>query len=152
MDLSINDHQRRYATAPLAPILETVLRAGLKMLQVDDQVEIGVTFVDDDSIRQLNRDYRGIDKVTDVLSFPQTEEDWDLPDIARPLGDIVISLSRAAQQAEDFGHSFEREVGYLTAHSLLHLLGFDHQTPQDKGKMRELEEAIMEACSLGRKQ
>lgn len=150
MDLSINDQQNLYATAPLALILERVLREGLRRLQVDEEVEIGVTFVDDDGIRQLNREYRSIDKVTDVLSFPQTEDDWDVPDIARPLGDIVISLSRAAQQAEDFGHSFEREVGYLTAHSLLHLVGFDHQTPEDKEKMRELEEAIMEACGLGR--
>lgn len=150
MELSINDQQRHYATAALGPLLVRVLQEGLRQLDVDDDVEICVTFVDDEGIRQLNREYRSLDKVTDVLSFPQDEEDWALPDVTRPLGDIVISLQRAAAQAEEYGHSFEREVGYLAAHSLLHLLGFDHQSPADKGVMRQREEAIMEACGLDR--
>ena len=150
MELAINDQQRQYATAALGPLLARVLQEGLRQLDVDDDVEICVTFIDDEGIRQLNREYRSLDKVTDVLSFPQDEEDWDLPDVTRPLGDIIISLQRAAAQAEEYGHSFEREVGYLAAHSLLHLLGFDHQSPADKGVMRQREEAIMEACGLDR--
>ena len=111
-----------------------------------------VTLVDNEAIRALNRQYRQIDAATDVLSFAQEEgEAFEQPAGApRLLGDIVISLERAREQSEAFNHSLAREVGYLIAHGLLHLLGYDHQNIEDKEKMRSVEEQIMARVNLAR--
>ena len=103
---------------------------------VDYDVELSVTLTDNKYIRKLNREYRSKDKATDVLSFPMfdfdSEEDPELnPNGMLPLGDIVISLERAFEQAEEVGNSFEREVAFLTSHSTLHLLGYDHERSKD---------------------
>ena len=91
------------------------------------------TFTDNEGIREINREYRGIDRATDVLSFPMLEFNDDIEDAEYEtenglvmLGDIVISIERAREQAEEFGHSLRRELAFLTAHSMLHLLGYDH--------------------------
>lgn len=113
--------------------------------------EVNVTFVDNEKIKELNNKFRQKNKVTDVLSFPLGENgvyDTNPETSNKMLGDIVISLKKANEQANTFGHSFEREVSYLTAHSMLHLLGYDHIKPLDKMKMREKEKEIMKDLGL----
>ncbi|WP_148867057.1 rRNA maturation RNase YbeY [Thermosediminibacter litoriperuensis] len=121
------------------------------------EVEVGVVFVDNAYIRELNRSYRGKDLPTDVLSFPMRETSTDElfdgnEEVERLLGDIVISLEKAREQADAFGHSFEREVGYLVVHGVLHLLGYDHEEERDKKIMREKEEEVLRAFRLTREE
>ena len=139
---------------PIAANIKTCINAVLKKEGVPVKCEINVLVTDDKGIRTINRTARNIDKPTDVLSFPMFElapgelpEDWTPfqdPDTGLvPLGDMCISLERAVAQAQEFGHTTRREVGYLTIHSMLHLLGYDHldEGPQ-KRQMRAREEAI----------
>lgn len=138
-------------------IRKTMERAVCRCLEtegVDGQrAELSVTFVDPEEIRILNRDYRGVDKVTDVLSFPQFEGADEMPQQGELcLGDVVICREKAAGQAEEFGHSFEREIIYLFTHSVLHLLGYDHMTDEDKRQMRQREEEVMEYLGIGRQE
>lgn len=129
--------------------LEKVIREVLKLENVDEKkCEISITFVDEEKIQELNRDFRSIDRVTDVLSFPI--EDFFNEDretlLEKPylmLGDVVICLDVARRQAEELGHSFEREIMYLTCHSILHLLGYDHMEETDKKIMRAKEKEVM---------
>lgn len=119
-----------------------------------DDSEVSVTFVDNNEIRELNNEYRHIDKSTDVLSFPLGENgvyDLNNETNAYLLGDVVISLETAVKQAEVYGHSLEREIGFLTVHSMLHLLGYDHETDNlEARKMREKEEAVLEKLGISR--
>jgi probable rRNA maturation factor len=113
--------------------------------------EVSVTFVDNDDIRSLNAQYRDKDVETDVLSFPMGtngEYDTNLDTGAKILGDVVLSMEKATEQANLYGHSLEREVGYLTVHSMLHLLGYDHMEPLEKSQMREKEETVMRQLGL----
>ena len=139
---------------PIAANIKTCINAVLKQEGVPVKCEINVLVTDDKGIQTINRTARNIDKPTDVLSFPMFElapgelpEDWTPfqdPDTGLvPLGDMCISLERAVAQAQEFGHTTRREVGYLTIHSMLHLLGYDHldEGPQ-KRQMRAREEAI----------
>lgn len=117
----------------------------------DNRLSLSVSFVDADEIQRLNREYRDKDAVTDVLSFPQFDpyeymQDWD--EVA--LGDVVICEERAKQQAEEYGHSYERELIYLFVHSCFHLLGYDHETEEEKKVMREKEEKVMTELDLRR--
>jgi probable rRNA maturation factor len=105
-----------------------------------------VTFADNEGIRAINREYRSIDAPTDVLSFPLFEED----EAGKQLGDIVLSLERCREQAEQFGHSFERECAFLTVHSTLHLLGYDHVNSEEEDlEMRRRQTAIVDGMGLG---
>ena len=125
--------------------------AVLKLENFEGPAEISVTFTDNAGIRELNKQYRDKDIDTDVLSFPLGENgvyDIDMETGAKILGDVVISMEKARDQAERFGHSFQREVGYLTAHSVLHLLGYDHIDNLEKVRMREKEELVMEQLGL----
>lgn len=121
---------------------------------IKDVFEIDVTFVDASEIKLLNSQFRGKDQITDVLSFPLGEEgQYDTnPDTGmKMLGDIVICMETACTQAENYGHSLQREVGFLTVHSMLHLLGYDHeQDARSAARMREKEELVMEALDLKR--
>ena len=114
-------------------------------------IEVSLSFVSGDEIRTLNRDYRGVDSVTDVLSFPMIE---DFSEIAEEeeilLGDVVINMDKVREQAEEYGHSFEREAVYLFVHSVCHLLGFDHMEEDDKREMRKREEEVMKLLDLER--
>ena len=115
--------------------------------------EISVTFTDNEGIRAVNREYRGLDKATDVLSFPLTDfEGGEEPPMDEPtvsLGDIIISLERADEQAREFGHSFEREVAFLCVHSMLHLLGYDHELGDaEDADMRRRQREILETMGL----
>ena len=142
---------RRFA---LSNIIRKCIKATFEAEGITAPLEINVLGTDDQGIRLINSASRNIDKATDVLSFPMFElttgnppSDWSSyldPDTGLcPLGDMVISLERAMAQAEEFGHSLTREIGYLTIHSMLHLLGYDHMDdgPQ-KAQMRKREEAI----------
>ena len=125
--------------------------AVLKLENFEGPAEISVTFTDNAGIRELNKQYRDKDIDTDVLSFPMGENgvyDIDMETGAKIMGDVVISMEKARDQAERFGHSFQREVGYLTAHSVLHLLGYDHIDNLEKVRMREKEELVMEQLGL----
>lgn len=114
--------------------------------------EVSVTFVDNEEIKKLNAKFRFKDVETDVLSFPLGENgEYDINHAtgAKILGDVVLSMEKAWEQAQDFGHSFEREVCYLTVHSMLHLLGYDHMVAEEKAIMRVKEEAVMSQIGLG---
>ncbi|MCI6012268.1 MAG: rRNA maturation RNase YbeY [Firmicutes bacterium] len=136
-------------------ILDTMMKAAeicVEEEQIDTaRCEISVTFVDLSEIHQLNREYRQVDSPTDVLSFPQFDDLEDLPEEGEiVLGDVVICSDRAREQAEEYGHSFEREIIYLFVHSVLHLLGYDHMDEDEKKIMRRREEAVMEKIGLKR--
>ncbi len=119
-----------------------------------DKAEVSVMFVDDDTIHQLNKQYRNIDRATDVLSFPLGENgvyDTNNDTGAKLLGDIVISVPHALDQAERYGHSLQREIGFLTVHSMLHLLGYDHVNGGiESVRMREKEETVLTNLGLKR--
>ena len=135
----------------LRMLVRRTCNAVLRMENFQGSAEISVTFVDNQGIRELNAQYRDKDTETDVLSFPMGENGvWDKdPETgAFILGDVVISMEKAMEQANIYGHSLQREVGYLTAHSVLHLLGYDHIEPLDRVHMREKEELIMEQLGL----
>jgi len=135
-------------------LLEDVLQSGLDAYH-KTQSEVSVVLVDNQYIQELNSQYRGLDQPTDVLSFAMEEEATEgedvLPeDAPELLGDIFISMERAVSQAQEYNHSLIRETNYLAVHGLLHLLGFDHQTPEDTLKMRAEEEKILAAFQIGR--
>lgn len=122
-----------------------------------ENMEISITFATKDEIRQLNKAYRNVDNHTDVLSFPLIDDFNQLEDYDEDvngeqimLGDVVICLEKAREQAEEYGHSLQREIVYLFVHSLCHLLGYDHMTDEDKVEMRKLEEEVMSALNLER--
>lgn len=128
-------------------LIEKSVAAVLKVEELDENVEVSVSFVGDEEIRELNRDYRGVDKSTDVLSFP-IDDEFILDN--RILGDVIINTRRVKEQAEELGHSNEREFSYLTVHSILHLLGYDHIEDEDKRQMREREKLAMKELSIYR--
>ena len=144
-------------SAEYGETMEKALSLILESEGVDeDGAEVSVSFVSSDKIRELNRDYRDVDSVTDVLSFPQfetvdelieSEEDTGVAE----LGDVVICMDRAKSQAEEFGHPLKREVIYLFVHSILHLLGYDHMEAQEKAVMRMKEETVMKHIGLARR-
>ena len=147
---------------PYAGLLRRVIPAALEAEGVSFPCEVDVLFTDDEGIHAINLEQRGVDRPTDVLSFPMFQltpgrlpRDWsnylDPETGLCPLGDMAISLERAKAQAAEFGHSVRREVGYLTIHSMLHLLGYDHlDEGPEKAQMRAHEEAVIRAIDLHR--
>lgn len=140
-------------TPQLKQTVTDVLAKTAEILSIDPYSEVSVVFADNEYIRELNRDYRGKDAATDVLSFAL--EEGDEPEIMGGpdetlLGDIIISLEMAQSQAGDFGHSLERELAYLTVHGMLHLAGYDHEDEADKAVMRRQEEKILTLLNIGR--
>ena len=136
----------------LRMLVRRCCNAVLKLEEFKGSAEVSVTFVDNIQIQELNKQYRDKDIPTDVLSFPMGENgsyNIDPTTGAQILGDIVISMQKAVEQAERYGHSMQREVGYLTAHSMLHLLGYDHEESGfGRIKMREKEEIVMRQLGL----
>lgn len=124
--------------------IERAVEAVLTEEECDGDFEISVSFVTNEEIKKLNKEYRNVDNETDVLSFPMNEE-FDGVTI---LGDIVISTQKIIEQADDFGHSPEREMIYLTVHSMLHLLGYDHMENDEKSAMRAKEKEIMKNLKI----
>ncbi len=134
-------------------LIRKACNASLLFEGILDLAEVNVTIVSDDEIKQLNSDFRGIDKSTDVLSFPLGENgEYDVnPETnALMLGDIVISAEHALNQAEEYGHSTQREIAFLTVHSMLHLLGYDHVNNETEEKeMFKKQEEILIKMGLG---
>ena len=157
VDIQVDE---RFAAAVDAALIERTIAAVLAGESVTDPVEVSVLVADDATLHRLNQDYRGIDAPTDVLSFADEgaaradsahSSFVRPPDAPRYLGDIAISYERVAAQAEEYGHSPARELAYLTAHGVLHLLGFDHEHgPAQAAAMRAREEAAMELLGLRR--
>ena len=135
-------------------LIRKCCQAVLTTEKFEKNAEVSVSFVDNNEIRRLNKIYRDKDKSTDVLSFPLGENgvyDINNETGACLLGDVVISMETAVKQARIYGHSLEREVGFLTVHSMLHLLGYDHETSAlDAAKMHEKEELILESLGVSR--
>lgn len=140
---------------------EELSTAVCKILKQKEKLYIELNFVSEEEIRTLNGEQRGIDKVTDVLSFPSLDgirgkilkakdHPFECDDEGLFLGSIVICIKRAAEQAEEYGHSLEREFTYLACHGTLHLFGYDHMTDEDKAEMRNLEEKIMDELKIYR--
>ena len=148
-----NDQEKMPISYKLKKLVRFAVEATLAYEEIARDLEVSVTFTDDEGIRKLNRNFRKIDRATDVLSFPlfdfEGEGDALSDELDDMLGDIVLSLQRAEAQAEEYGHSFEREVAFLTVHSMLHLLGYDHETSEeDELDMRRRQTAIMEMLGL----
>ena len=149
-----NDQKEVKIPTGIRLLLRRCCNAVLIMEGFTDSAEISVTFVDEDQIHLLNKEHRGVDRATDVLSFPLGENgeyDVNPENGAKMLGDIVLNIPRVVRQAEEFGHSFQREIAYLTAHSMLHLLGYDHIAGGiESVHMREKEEEVMKQLGLPR--
>ncbi len=142
-------------------LLTKAITAALEAEGVAVPCEVDVLLTDDEGIHEINRDQRGVDKPTDVLSFPmfeyvpgqppRDEADADPETGLVPLGDMVLSVERARAQAQEYGHSVQRELAYLAVHSALHLLGYDHMDDgPEKARMRAREEAVLDGLGIGR--
>lgn len=123
-----------------------------KQENIEEEAELSVTFVDKEEIQEINKMYRDKDKVTDVISFALEEDEPEITglDMPRVLGDIIICTDVAKEQADNYGHSFERELGFLALHGFLHLLGYDHMNEQDEKEMFGRQEQILNAYGLTR--
>ena len=147
-----NEQKVEAVTPSLRALVRRAIKAALEYEKVGFAPEVSVTFTDNEGIRELNAAHRNIDRPTDVLSFPLFEkEDLECATDGDALGDIVISLQRAREQANEYGHSFEREVAFLTVHSMLHLLGYDHEiSEEDEKEMFFKQEEILKTIGLNR--
>ena len=137
-------------------IKEVVIRV-LEEEKVLPEVDVYITLTNNDENHKINKEYRDVDRPTDVLSFPMYERDEiaglknDTDDeIEKILGDIIVSIEKVREQAEEYGHSFERELAYLVTHGMLHLLGYDHMIEEEKAVMRKREEEILETLNITR--
>ncbi len=156
------DFENRQELLPLTYKLKMLVRRAVETTldyeQYENPIEVSVTFTDNEGIRELNRKFRTIDRATDVLSFPLFDytgesEEPPVDEFVGMLGDIVISLEQAKKQAEEFGHSFEREAAFLTVHSMLHLLGYDHEAGGDEeADMRRRQREILDRMGLSLKE
>lgn len=149
----INDKQKALKLPTGTRLLvRKACTATLKVENFNDDAEVNVTFVDDEEIKALNTEFRNIEKSTDVLSFPLGQDgiyDTNPENNYKMLGDIVISVEHAVKQADLYCHSLDREIGYLTVHSMLHLLGYDHiDNGLEKVRMRTKEETILKLLGL----
>ena len=149
-----NNQTKEPITYALKILVRRAVEATLDYEQYCNPCEVSVTFTDNEQIRELNYRFRNVDRSTDVLSFPlfDYEGESDEPpvdELVGMLGDIVLSLEQAKKQAEEYGHSFEREVAFLCVHSMLHLLGYDHETgEEDEMDMRRRQSEIMDRMGL----
>jgi len=151
-----NCQDKKEVTLALRGLIRRAIGQALKYEKFPFDAEISVTLTDNEGIREINREYREIDRPTDVLSFPLYEKDEITEDEVDEegriaLGDIVLSLEKAEAQAVEYGHSFEREAAFLCVHSVLHLLGYDHELGEAEEKeMFAKQEAILQIMRLGR--
>lgn len=128
-----------------------IMEQALKTLGIEDDVEVSCVLVDDERIHEINREYRHIDRSTDVISFAMEDNDqFYVEGMPRTLGDIFISVDHAKKQAEEYGHSLRREMCFLFTHGILHLLGYDHMTDEQEKEMFGLQDEILGALSIER--
>ena len=154
-----NTQKKKPAGLFLKTLIKKCCDAVTEKFDIEYPCEISITFVDNEQIREINRETRDIDRATDVLSFPMNEMkdgeflcEPDTDDRGRLiLGDIVISLEKAQAQAQEYGHSYKREVSFLCVHSMLHLIGFDHMVEEEEKQMFALQEEILESLGITRK-
>ena len=149
-----NDQKEVKIPSGIRLLIRRCCHAVLENEEFEGNAEVSVRFVDNETIHELNREYRNVDRETDVLSFPLGENgeyDTNLDTGAKLLGDIVISVPKAMEQAELYNHSLQREIGFLTVHSMLHLLGYDHEDGGiEEVHMREKEETVLTKIGLKR--
>lgn len=136
-------------------LVEKLLQHAASIEKIEPETEVSVTFVTNEAIQDINREYRGKDQPTDVISFAleelgEGEIEVTFEGMPRVLGDIIISTDRAKEQAEEYNHSFERELGFLAVHGFLHLLGYDHMKPEDEKVMFSKQDDILRTFGLGR--
>lgn len=158
--ISVTSNRKGINNPTLAALLRKTVKTALQCEKVEQSCEVNIMLTDDEGIHEINLAMRQVDRPTDVLSFPMLDlmpgqhpdaYDADPETGLVPLGDMCISVERAYAQAEEYGHSFHREICYLAVHSTLHLLGYDHMDEGDmKRRMREHEEAVMSALQLER--
>lgn len=158
----IDNRQQNHETHEIEKLIELVVEKVLEYEKIMKNCQVSVILVDNDAIGEINNIYRKIDSPTDVLSFPMHDfqgdydidihgyEDVDIDTGELILGDIAISLEKAYEQSKEYGHSFNREVAYLTVHGMLHLLGYDHEEEEDKKIMRDREESILNIINMSR--
>ncbi len=152
----ISNDEHELLTSAQRELVEAILVHAAKEEDVEEPSELSVTFLTNDLIQEINRDWRGKDAPTDVISFAfdeMGEDEMDFllgEDEPRLLGDLVISVERCREQAADYGHSFERELGFLAIHGFLHLLGYDHMTPEDEAEMTARQEEVLAHFELKR--
>ncbi|MHC5227474.1 rRNA maturation RNase YbeY [Enterococcus sp. LJL99] len=158
MDITFIDETKQVSDETLKEVEELLQFSGDR-LKIAEDTEMSVTFMDNQAIQMINREYRNKDVPTDVISFALEEEgEHEIPILfedegiyfPRNLGDIMISIERAQEQAEEYGHSYERELGFLAVHGFLHLNGYDHMNPEDEKEMFDLQKEILDAYGLKR--
>lgn len=142
MSLVIDNRQSKEVDQLLLEIIEKAVLECLQYEGWDPDYEVSLSLVDNQEIQELNHEYRGKNYVTDVLSFPLVEDDFPVGE-EKLLGDIVISVEKALEQAEEYGHSFQREMAFLVVHSMFHLMGYDHEDEISQQEMRQREEAVL---------
>lgn len=159
MDLEIYDKTKDGVAQKYIDLVEDVLQFASKALELKDNTEMSVTFVNNDEIKEINSKYRGVDRATDVISFAIEDGDDDFPlimddemaaEIPENIGDIFVSIDKVAEQAEFLDHSYERELGFLVVHGFLHLNGYDHMKQEDEDVMFPLQRKIMDDYGLKR--
>lgn len=160
IDIDVIDETSRVSEKDEALVLDIISFAAT-YLDLPPHSELSLSFVDNERIREINRDYRNKDQATDVISFAlNDDEEDDFPvnletlgdDFPMNLGDIIISIDKTAEQAESYAHSFERELGFLALHGFLHLNGYDHMTEEDEKEMFGLQKEILDAYGLKREE
>jgi probable rRNA maturation factor len=159
VEITVNNIQQKVELPKgYEELVKKCIFTACKMEKMPDNCEVGVNLIDDEGIRLLNRDFRGLDEPTDVLSFSVIEPHGEEPNIIQPedsqqplvLGDIIISVETALKQAEEYGHSLEREIGFLVVHGILHLLGYDHGDETLETIMRKKQRVVLEKVGLTR--
>ncbi|WP_102026991.1 rRNA maturation RNase YbeY [Salirhabdus sp. Marseille-P4669] len=154
MEIDFRDDTNKITNEQMQ-LVEKLLQYAAETEEIDETAEMSVTFVNNEQIQIMNRDYRQKDAPTDVISFAMQEEgEEELAIVGEQLpivlGDVIISVDKIKEQAEEYGHSFERELGFLSVHGLLHLLGYDHMTPEDEKVMFTKQEEILNEFGLQR--
>ena len=152
IEISYNNVEK---TSNEEEIIEMVIKKVLEVEEIKHDVNVYITLTNNEEIHKINKEYREVDRPTDVLSFPMYEREEinklreeKKDDIEEILGDIIISIPKVQEQAEEYGHSYERELAYLTTHGMLHLLGYDHMIEEEKAVMRTHEENVLEKLNI----
>lgn len=162
MDLEIYDKTQTGVPAKHVQLIQDVLQFAGNYLKLADNTEMSVTLMNNEDIHRINKQYRGVDRATDVISFaiedaedadddfPLVMDDEMAAEIPENIGDIFVSMDKVSEQAEYLGHSYERELGFLVVHGFLHLNGYDHMKPEDEKVMFKLQANILDAYGLKR--
>lgn len=159
MDLTVYDETAGQVSAAQLTLVKDLLQYAAQKLQLKDNTEMSVTITTNPAIKKLNKQYRGVDRATDVLSFAAEESGDETPIVMDPelaaelpanLGDLFVSIDKVAEQAKFLGHSTDRELGFLVVHGFLHLNGYDHEQPADEQGMFALQRAILDDYGLTR--